>query len=44
MFYGLRNLDHEFRRIYVQFSFMVPGVRSSLPVINFSEELDRVIG
>jgi len=44
MFYGLQNLDHEFRCTYVQFIVIVHGVRSSLPVINISERTDRVIG
>ena len=43
MFYGIQNLDHEFRRSYVQFIVTVHGVRSSLPVINISEQTDRVI-
>jgi hypothetical protein len=41
MFYGLQNLDHEFRCAYVQ--FIVLGVRSSLPVISISERTDRMI-
>jgi len=44
MFYGLRNLDHEFRCTYVQFIVMVPGVRSSFPVIKITERTDYVIG
>jgi len=44
MFYGLQNLDHEFRCTHVQFIVIVLGVRSSLPVINISERTDRVIG
>ena len=44
MFYGISNLDHEFRCTYVQFIVIVHGVRSSLPVINISERTDRVIG
>jgi len=43
MFYGLQNLDHEFRCTYVQFIVTVHGVRSSLPVINISERTDGVI-
>jgi hypothetical protein len=44
MFYRLRNLDNELRCTNVQFIVTVPGVRSSLPVINISERTDRVIG
>jgi len=34
VFYGLQNFDREFRCTYVQFIVIVPGVRSSLPIIN----------
>ena len=44
MFYGVQNLGNEFHCTYVQFIVIVPGVRSSLPVINISERTDRVIG
>ena len=43
MFYGLQNLDDEFRCTYVQFIVMVPCVRSSLPVINTSERTEHEI-
>jgi len=43
MFYGLQNLDHEFRYTYVQFIVIVPGVRSSLPGINTIERTEHVI-
>jgi len=43
MFYGLQNLNHEFRCTYVQFIVIVPGVRSSLPGINISERTEHVI-
>ena len=43
MFYGIQNLDHDFRCTYVQFIVTVHGVRSLLPVINISERTDRVI-
>jgi len=43
MFYDIRNLDHEFQCKCV-LRFKVPGVRSSIPVMNISERNDRVIG
>jgi hypothetical protein len=44
MFYGLRNLDKESRRTYVQFVLILPDVRSSLSITSINGRTDRVIG
>ena len=43
MFYGLQNLNHEFRCTYVQFIVIVLAVRSPLPVMNISNGIEYVI-